>query len=84
MAVGGDGTVNEVVNGLMDGNGAELALIPRGTGIDLARTLGIPSRFEEAVQVALRGRTRTIDLGRAGYRSWRTSRPTSSTSAAWA
>ncbi|MER3412033.1 MAG: hypothetical protein C4305_06870 [Thermoleophilia bacterium] len=70
MAVGGDGTVNEVVNGLMDGNGAELALIPRGTGADLARTFGIPSRLEDAVRVVLSGRSRPIDLGRAEYRSW--------------
>lgn len=71
MAVGGDGTVHEVVNGLLAaGGGAELALIPRGTGSDLARTFRIPSRLEEAVRVALQGRARTIDLGRAAYRSW--------------
>jgi len=68
--VGGDGTVNEVVNGLEEGNGAELALIPRGTGTDFARTFGIPSRLEDAVRVALGGRTRAIDLGLATYRSW--------------
>ncbi len=70
VAVGGDGTVNEVVNGLMEGDGAELALIPRGTGADLARTFGIPSRLEDAVRVVLGGRSRAIDLGRVEYRSW--------------
>jgi diacylglycerol kinase (ATP) len=34
------------------------------------RTFGIPSRLEDAVRIALEGATRTIDLGRAGYRSW--------------
>lgn len=62
--------MNEVVNGLREGDGAELALIPRGTGVDFARTFAIPSRLEDAVRVALAGRTRAIDLGRATYRSW--------------
>ncbi len=71
VAVGGDGTVNEVVNGVGEKGGVELALIPRGTGADFARSFGIPTRLEGAVRVALAGRTETIDLGRAGYRSWR-------------
>jgi YegS/Rv2252/BmrU family lipid kinase len=68
VAVGGDGTVNEVVNGLVETDGAELAVIPRGTGWDFVRTYGIPRRLEDAVAVALHGQVRTIDLGRAGYR----------------
>jgi diacylglycerol kinase (ATP) len=71
VAVGGDGTVNEVVNGLAEADGAELAVIPRGTGADFVRTFGIPRKLEEAVGVAVSGRARAIDLGRAGYRSWR-------------
>ncbi len=70
VAVGGDGTVNEVVNGLKDADGAELAVIPRGTGVDFVRTFGIPSKLEDAVRVALEGQTRSIDLGRVTYRSW--------------
>ena len=70
MVVGGDGTVNEVVNGIAGLHDVELAVIPRGTGWDFVRTYGIPRRLEDAVEVALRGRTRVIDLGRAGYRSW--------------
>jgi diacylglycerol kinase (ATP) len=69
-ALGGDGTVNEVVNGIAGRDDVELAVIPRGTGWDFVRTYGIPRRLENAVQVALHGRTRTIDLGRARYRSW--------------
>jgi len=63
VVVGGDGTVNEVVNGVA-GTGAEVATLPAGTGQDFARTHGIPGRFEDAVRVALDGATRTIDLGR--------------------
>jgi len=70
VAVGGDGTVNEVANGLVGARGAELAIIPRGTGGDFVRTFGIPSKLEDAVRVALEGAVRTIDLGRVAYRSW--------------
>ena len=70
VAVGGDGTVNEVVQGLAGRDGAELAVIPRGTGWDFARTYRIPRRLEDAVAVARDGRTRAIDLGRARYRDW--------------
>lgn len=63
VVVGGDGTVNEVVNGIARRD-AEIAVLPSGTGQDLGRTHGIPSRFDDAVRVALGGETRTIDLGR--------------------
>jgi diacylglycerol kinase (ATP) len=59
-----------VVNGIRGAEGVELAVIARGTGWDFVRTYGIPRRVDEAVAVALEGTTRTIDLGRAAYRSW--------------
>jgi diacylglycerol kinase (ATP) len=68
--VGGDGTVNEIVQGLGGVDGAELAVIPRGTGWDFVRTYGIPRKLEDAVAVARDGATRRIDLGRARYRAW--------------
>ena len=71
MAVGGDGTLNETVDGLMRaGAKTELAAIPLGTGMDFGRTYGIPSNFDNAVRTALDGRTRTIDVGRVSYRTW--------------
>ena len=70
VVVGGDGSVNEVVNGIVGHTGVELAVIPRGTGWDLARTYGIPHDVDAAVRIALEGRTRTIDVGRAAYRAW--------------
>jgi diacylglycerol kinase (ATP) len=45
-------------------------MIPRGTGWDFARSLGLPHRLDKAIDVALRGQARTIDLGRATYRPW--------------
>jgi YegS/Rv2252/BmrU family lipid kinase len=71
VAVGGDGTLNETVNGiLLAGRRAELATLPIGTGMDFVRTYGIPKRFDDAVRVALSGRSREIDAGRVRYRSW--------------
>jgi diacylglycerol kinase (ATP) len=69
VVVGGDGTLNEVVNGIAERD-VELAVIPRGTGWDFVRTYGIPRRIDRAVDVALHGKTVEIDLGRATYRAW--------------
>jgi YegS/Rv2252/BmrU family lipid kinase len=66
VVVGGDGTLNEVVNGI-GGLGAEIAVLPAGTGQDFGRTYGIPTAFDDAVRVALEGTPRTIDLGRVTY-----------------
>ncbi len=55
--------MNEVVNGAV-GTGAEIAILPNGTGQDFGRTHGIPTGFDDAVAVALGGETRTIDIGR--------------------
>jgi diacylglycerol kinase (ATP) len=70
VAVGGDGTVNEVATGIVGMGGVELAVIPRGTGVDFVRTYGIPTKLDGAVEVVLQGRTREIDAGRVGYRAW--------------
>jgi diacylglycerol kinase (ATP) len=71
VAVGGDGTLNEVVNGLVRaGTTTELATIPLGTGMDFVRTYGIPSRFEDAVRTAVEGVPRRVDVGRVAYRTW--------------
>jgi YegS/Rv2252/BmrU family lipid kinase len=69
VAVGGDGTLNEAVNGVA-GSDVDLATIPLGTGMDFVRTYGIPTRFDDAVRVALQGTPRTIDAGRVRYRTW--------------
>ena len=52
------------------GSGVTLATIPLGTGMDFGRTYGIPTRFDDAVRVALDGETITIDAGRVHYRTW--------------
>jgi YegS/Rv2252/BmrU family lipid kinase len=70
VVVGGDGSVNEVVNGIAGRAGVELAVIARGTGWDFARSLSLPHRTDEAIAVARDGRARAIDLGRVSYHPW--------------
>jgi len=69
VIVGGDGTIYEVVNGVLGAGqrDVELAILSRGTGTDFARSLGLPRKFDEAVRVALGGRLRVIDAGRATF-----------------
>jgi diacylglycerol kinase (ATP) len=69
VVVGGDGTVHEVVNGIAGREGVELALIPRGTGWDFARTHAIPKRLADAIRIARDGTAQPFDLGRATYES---------------
>jgi diacylglycerol kinase (ATP) len=67
VVVGGDGTVNEVVNGLGRAGfpeGVTLAVRPMGTGNDLAATLAIPNDPEGATDAIRQGRVRTLDVAR--------------------
>lgn len=59
---GGDGTINEVLQGMI-GTAARLAILPRGTGNVLARELGLPLSTREATELIVRGRTRKLHLG---------------------
>ena len=78
VVVGGDGSVNEVVNGLAGlGRQPDVAIVPRGTGWDFSRTFAIPRNIDDAVRVALEGDVRAIDVGRASYRAWDGSNATS-------
>ncbi len=65
VAMGGDGTVNEVANGVL-GSDATLAVIPAGTGNDFVRMLGIPADPLQAVQLLTKARERRVDMGRVG------------------
>ena len=72
-AIGGDGTVNEVVNG-MAGSDVPLAVIPTGTVNVLAIELGIPLDPPAACRLAAQGHVIAVDLGLAGERyatGWR-------------
>lgn len=67
IACGGDGTINEVVNG-MGGSSVPLAILPTGTGNAAATALGIPRNLWRAAGYIPRGVVRRIALGRAGSR----------------
>lgn len=68
VAAGGDGTVNEVVNGLIqaagDGPTRPLGVLPIGTGNDFNDMAGLPRDLNEAVNVIVEGKTRQVDAGR--------------------
>jgi diacylglycerol kinase (ATP) len=65
VAAGGDGTLNEVLNGLAkDFNRARLGVIPLGTGNDFARSIHMPADIPGALDVLLAGSTRTVDVVR--------------------
>ncbi|HEX6308768.1 MAG TPA: diacylglycerol kinase family protein [Longimicrobiales bacterium] len=69
VAAGGDGTVNEVVNGLARaGTAAALAVVPLGTANDFARGLGIPEDIDEALRLAAFGRSTCVDVARVNRR----------------
>lgn len=72
VSVGGDGTINEIVNGLYDAGGIKdvaLGIISTGTGSDYIRTVGIPRRHIEACQRLLNPQKRVVDLGEVEYAS---------------
>jgi len=78
IAVGGDGTVNEVINGFFENDRpinphAVLSIITSGTGADLRRTLGIPDDMDAQVARVADGEIQGIDLGRISYRDDATS-----------
>ncbi len=68
VAVGGDGTANEVINGLMRAaNGkrliSRLAVIPVGRGNDFSFGMGVPQDLESACKILVDGKVRKIDIG---------------------
>ncbi|MBI2896127.1 MAG: diacylglycerol kinase family lipid kinase [Deltaproteobacteria bacterium] len=73
VAVGGDGTFNEVCNGVMAageaGRETRVGLIAQGTGGDFRRTLGIDHRLEHYLEALSSGRERKMDVGRFRYRA---------------
>lgn len=73
IAVGGDGTVHEVVNGLMQARsggygtkaeGTQLGIIGQGTGGDFRKTLGLEHRLDRYVEAIASGKQRAIDVGK--------------------
>lgn len=71
-AFGGDGTVHEVANGLMEADASSrpaLGIICVGTGADFVKTLGIPPGLSDQIRIAAGTKSRRVDLGRVRYTS---------------
>ena len=72
IAIGGDGTVNEVINGFFE-NGrpinpeAALAILTSGTGRDFRRTFGMPEKIEDQVDRMVASEIRPIDIGKLTF-----------------
>lgn len=70
VAVGGDGTIQEVAAGLLDrGMPVPMGIVPYGSGNDLARSLGLPRRPVEIVDMLMRMQEHRIDYGAATWHS---------------
>jgi len=74
IAVGGDGSIHEVVNGLMEArehgaSGTRLGIIGQGTGGDLRRTIGLEHRLDRYCAAIAGGKVRKIDVGRCRYQT---------------
>lgn len=75
IALGGDGTIHEVVNGMLHDNGtaknphAVLGVLPAGSGSDFIRTFGLPQAAEDAAKHLAGDNLFSIDVGRVEYQS---------------
>jgi YegS/Rv2252/BmrU family lipid kinase len=72
VAVGGDGSIHEVVNGLMQAkaagaSGTRLGVVGMGTGGDFRKTLGLEHKLEHYLAAIAAGRTRVVDVGHFSY-----------------
>ena len=63
IAMGGDGTVNEIARGLVDTNGV-LGILPEGRGNDFARCIGFNENIKESIDKIIQFHTETIDVGK--------------------
>lgn len=69
VAVGGDGTANEVINGLMDANQAgegspAMGVVTVGRGNDFAYSMGLPTNWETCIDILANDKRRWIDIGK--------------------
>ncbi len=75
VSVGGDGTLHEVANGVLDaqaganGGATAVGFIALGTGGDFRKSLGLPHRLDRYLEAIASGRERRIDAGRATFRN---------------
>lgn len=73
IVAGGDGTLNEIVNGIFKGKNSKcdnivIGMLPVGTGNDWIRTFGIPDHYQMAMNIILKGKTVVQDVGLVEYK----------------
>lgn len=69
IVAGGDGTLNEVINGILKSNGdPQLGIIPTGTCNDFIKSAGIPADIQESCNTIVLGNSQEFDVGMAGDR----------------
>jgi diacylglycerol kinase (ATP) len=69
IVLGGDGTVNEVVNGILESKCRHIprvGIIPSGCSNDFSKSLGIPQQLREACRTVMNGKVKYVDVGQAG------------------
>ncbi len=66
VAVGGDGTVNEVANGVA-GTNASMGILPAGSGNDFNKIVGVPSTLDAAIESLVHGVRKVFDIGHLHY-----------------
>ena len=64
VAVGGDGTVNEVAKGIISTGKGTLGIVPGGTGNDMVKSLGISTDTETSLETIIKGTRKEIDIGK--------------------
>src|ERR1041385_2746967 len=68
IACGGDGTISEVANGIIESKQeSELAILPGGTGSDFRRTIGLPTNIAATEPALPRGRTPGVEPGGGAF-----------------
>lgn len=71
IACGGDGTINEVANGILEtGEDVEMGILPSGTGGDFRRTIAMPRSMRDAARALRTGDTERIDVGKVTFRDF--------------
>ncbi|MGD0590016.1 MAG: diacylglycerol kinase family protein [Bacteroidota bacterium] len=66
VAAGGDGTINEVVSGVV-GRKATIAILPLGSGNDFRKVIGISRKIDHAIDAIIDGKRKLLDLGKVRY-----------------
>ena len=69
VVIGGDGTLNEVINGVLDAECSQvprIGIIPSGSSNDFSKSLGLPQQLHKACRTIINGKTKFVDIGRAG------------------